>query len=141
MKSGKFSFLILIIALLLLLSSCGLFNDRHPYIDSSNVESVQIIELGKYIDWEAGYEYTVLAEVTDCKVFIDRLNKIETAHYWGGSMMMYEGDVVIRIQYKNGDYDKIGKVVSTYKRSGVTNYGNFNYNVEQFDTLISDYLT
>ena len=140
MKSIKF-FLLLLIVSLLLLSSCGLFDDRHPYIDSSNVESVQIIQLGKYIDWEAGYEYTVLAEVPDCKVFIDRLNKIETDHYWGGSMMMYEGDVVIRIQYKNGDNDKISKIVSTYKRSGVTNYGNFNYNEEQFDTLISDYLT
>ena len=53
---------------------------------------------------------------------------------------MPEEYAVIKINYKNGDYDLLYRDAQTYKRVGIYQTGYFFFDEKEFDSLISDYL-
>ncbi len=125
---------------MLLCCACGLFGDQRYVCDIDAVESIQIVRLDKYIAEEYRFEYTVLSEVFDLAAFVDRLNNLKHSVNWGDPRTLYEQYTVIRIQYRNGDFDFIHARAQCFNQSGTNQSGYFFFDREQFDKLISDYL-
>lgn len=132
--------LLCILCILISLSSCGLVGDQQYYCDVDEVESVQIVKLDEYVEGEYRYEYELLSEISDVQTFISRLNKLKHSVNWGEPMTMYTGDVVIKIDYRNGDFDLIHSFSQLFSRSGEINQGYFVFRKEPFESLISDYI-
>lgn len=142
MKIWRLLFTSLIVVIIFSLSAC-LYVPASYVCDSSKVESVQIIELGKWDEETREYHYTVLVDVIDHSVFIERLNNLEDNDFFfifGDPDVFFNGDVAIRINYLNGDYDLIKCKIQNFYRSGVCESGRVSFNQDQFDALINDYL-
>lgn len=134
-----------LIATTCLLVLCFLFCGcrPHPWRDGEykceveNVESVQIVCIGETDD---DYRFTcaVLCDVADKDSFLDQLNALD---YRGGSTPpkpLKVGYVVIRINYFNGDYDYIYQNSQKFYRGDEERTGQFLFDKEQFDDLISN---
>lgn len=132
--------LLLCIILMLLCCSCGLLGDQRYVCDVDEVESIQIVRLDKYVEGEYRYEDTVLAQISDYAEFADQLNQLEHSVNWGDPHQMDVQYVVIKIYYRNGDFDLIHPDAQCFNRSGVNQYGYFFFDDEQFHALISDYM-
>ncbi len=141
MKETRFFVCILCIIVMFFCSSCGFLGEQRYICDVNKVESARIIRLDEYIEGEYRYEYTVLSQIYDYVTFVDQLNTMEHSVNWGDPRQMDEEYVVIRIDYCNGDFDLIHPDAQWFNRSGVNQYGYFFFNDEQFDALISNYLT
>ena len=141
MKGIRLPFCILCIILMLLCCSCGLFGDQRYNCEVDKVESVQIVRLDKYIEGEYRYEYTVLSQISDYATFVDRINKLKYSVNQGDPRQMDVQYVVIKIDYRNGDFDLIFSDAQSFNRSGENQYGYFFFDDEQFNALISDYIT
>lgn len=141
MKQIRLELCILSLILMFLCCSCGLFGDQRYICEIDEVESVQIIRLDKYVEGEYRYEYTILSQISDYATFVGQLNKLKHSVNWGEPSQMDIGYVVIRIDYLNGDYDLLYSNAQCFNRSGVNQYGFFFFDEEQFNELISNYLT
>lgn len=126
---------------LLFCCSCGLFGDQQYICEIDKVETIQIVRLDQYVEGEYRYDYTVLSQISDQVVFVDRLNNLKHSVNWGDPRQMDEQYIVIRVSYINGDYDLIHPDAQWFNRSGVNNYGYFFFDREQFNALISNYIT
>lgn len=140
MKKFILPFCALYSILMLFCCSCGLFGDQRYICEVEEVESIQIVRLDKYIEGEYRYEYTVLSEITELSVFIERLNNLNHSVNWGEPSQFDINYVVIKVSYLNRDFDLIYFNGQCFNRSGVNQYGYFFFDEEQFNTLISDYL-
>ena len=127
--------------LMLLCSSCGLFGVQKYVCKAKDVASVQIVRLDKYVEGEYRYEYTVLSQVEDVEPFVEQLNDIKHSVNWGDPRQMDEGYVVIRIDYLNGNFDLVHPDAQCFNKNGTNNYGYFFFDNEQFDALISGYIS
>ncbi len=133
---------LLIIAILtLLFCSCGLFGDQEYDCNIEDVDSVQIVRLDEYVEEEYRFEHTVLAEISDLETFVSRLNEIEHSVNWGDPRTLKTQYVVVKIVFHNGDYDLVHQDAQWLNRSGQHSYGYFFFDDEQFEALISDYVT
>lgn len=141
MKKTTLPLCILFILLLFFCCSCGFFGPQRYICEIEEVESVQIIRLDEYIPEEYRFDYTVLSEIADTPRFVNRLNELEHSVNWGEPSQMYAQYIVIRIDFHNGDFDLIYPNAQCFHRDGVSNYGYFFFNEEEFNALISDYLT
>ena len=121
-------------------SSCGFFGDQHYFCDPETVESAQIIRLDKYIEGEYRYDYTVLAEISDCPEFVNQVNQLKHSVNWGEPTDINVGYVVIRIQYQNGDFDLLYPNAQWFNRAGVSQTGYFFFEESQFHALVSEWL-
>ena len=128
------------IALMLFCCSCGLFGPQRYVCNIEKVDSIQIIRLDRYVEGEYRFDYTVLTPVSDCAAFVKRLNQVKHSVNWGDPRQMYEQFVVIRIEYRNGDFDLLHADAQCFNRSGVNNYGYFFFDDEDFNALIAYYL-
>lgn len=136
----KKNVLIMCLVWLFLLSSCGFFGPQQYVCDAEEVDSAQIIQLGQFNEEENEFEYTVLAQISDIEAFVSRLNKVNHSVNWVDPGVMPEEYAVIKINYKNGDYDLLYRNAQTYKRVGIYQTGYFFFDEKEFDSLISDYL-
>ena len=127
------------VVLALLCCSCGLFGEQRYKCEVDNIASIQIVRLDTYVEGEYRYEYTVLSEISDYTVFVDRLNSVKHSVNWGDPYQLDVEYVVIKINYHNGDYDLIHSDAQWFNRSGTNQVGYFFFDEEQFNTLISDY--
>ena len=127
--------------IVLLFSSCGLFGKQKYTCDVDTVDSVQIVRLDEYVEGEYRYEYTVLSEIPNYEIFVSCLNEIDHTVNWGDPRQMDEQYIVIKIDYKNGDFDLIHPDAQCFNRSGTNQYGYFFFDDEQFNALISEYMT
>ena len=141
MKRIRLSLCLLCSFLILSCCSCGFFGDQKYVCNVSEVESIQILKLDKYVEEEYNYEYTVLSEISDSMTFVNRLNHIKHSVNWGDPLLLDVQYVVIRIDYLNGDYDLLHPDAQCFNRSGVNHSGFFFFDDEQFYALIDDYLT
>ena len=130
----------LCIILILLCCSCGFFGDQRYVCDIEKVDSIQIVKLDKYIEEEYKYEYTILSQVSDYETFVSHLNELKHSVNWGDPRQMESQYIVIKIDYKNGDFDLIHQAAQCFNRSGVNQYGYFFFDDKQFNSLISDYI-
>lgn len=60
---------------------------------------------------------------------------------WGEPFVLEIGFTVIRIEYLNGDYDLIDSYVQSKKRGDEKLSGRLIFDKEQFEALISEYVT
>ena len=132
---------ILCIMLMLLCSSCGLFGPQKYVCDVDEVEAIQIVKLDDYVEGEYRYEYTILTQITDYKSFVERLNGLKHSVNWGDPRQLNEGYTVIKIDYRNGDFDLLHQDAQCFNQSGINQYGYFFFDDEQFCALISEYMT
>ncbi len=132
---------VLFLVLACLCCGCGLFGDQEYVCEDDNVESVQIIELNEYIEGEYRYEYTVLCAISDKSEFVKQLNGLKHTVNWGEPSQLDIGYVVIRVGYLNGDYDLIYPNAQCFHRDGVGHYGFFFFDEDEFNELISKYLS
>ena len=126
--------------LMLLCCSCGLFGPQEYVCNTAEVESIQIVKLDKYVEGEYRFEYSVLAQISDCETFVSRLNQLDHSVNWGDPCQMEEQYIVIKIDYSNGDFDLIHPDAQWFHRSGVNRDGFFFFDDGQFNSLISDYV-
>ena len=141
MKRIRFPLCFLCIVFVFFCCSCGLFGDQRYICEVDKVESVQIVRLDKYVEGEYRYEYTILSQISAYTTFVDQLNKLKHSVNWGDPRQMDVQQVVIQINYKNGDFDLIHSDAQCFNRSGANQYGYFFFDDEQFDALITDYVT
>lgn len=132
---------VLNIAFVLLCCGCGLFGEQKFTCNVEKVNKIEIATFDGYNKNEPGFKYTVLTEVSDYSAFVDRLMTIKTSVNWGDPQMFETGSTVIRIEYLNGDYDMIHCNAQFKKRGDKTNSGYFFFDKNQFDALISEYVT
>lgn len=122
------------------LCGCGCFGVLRYECEGDRVASAQIVKFDDYVEGSYAYEYTVLKEIEDVPRFIERVNSLKQRPYFGAPMMFEKGDVLIRIEYTNGDFDLIHRNVQSIVRSGEDSMGDFTFDKDQFDELIADYL-
>ena len=132
--------IILPIILIFLCCSCGLFGDQEYVCKVEDVASVQIVRLDKYVQGEYRYEYTVLSQIDDLEALVKRLNSVKHSVNWGDPRQLDEGYIVIKVDYRNGDFDLLHPDAQWFNRDGTNNSGYFFFDDEQFETLISDYM-
>ena len=133
---------VLCVLLVLLLSSCGFYSliDTRKYTcDVSEVQSVQIVRID-HAEPVFVYEYTVLHDITDYTTFIDRLNELDNhITIFGDPHVVAEGDVVIRIEFQNGDWEIVACGTQRSCRSGEFITGPFIFDKDEFYALIEEY--
>lgn len=129
------------IILILLCCSCGWFSEQNYTCNIDEVQSIQIVRLDKYIEEEYIFEYTILSQISDSAAFIGKLNKLKHSVNWGDPRRLNVQDIVIRVEYCNGDFDLIHPDAQCFNRSGVNQNGYFFFDDEQFNLLVSDYTT
>ena len=139
MRATRRILYLFLFALLLMCCACGFFGDQRYACDLDEVETIQIVRLDKYVDGEYRYEYTVLSQISDPVTFVNRLNSLKHSVNWGDPRQLDVQYIVIRIDYRNGDYDLLHQDAQMFNRSGVNQYGFFFFDDEQFLALISDY--
>lgn len=132
----------LFIVLILLCNGCGLFGSQQYTCLTDNVQSVQIIRLDAFMTEELRYEYTVLCEIEDNKAFLEQVNSLKQSVNWGEPvpLTLYVGEIVVKINYLNGDYDFLHNRAQTFYTDGAIYCGYFFFDKEEFERLISDYL-
>lgn len=135
----KLSLCMLSAIVVLCLSSCGLIGEQRYFCDVNNVKTVEIVRLDSF-EGAFQYEETVLCEIENDDIFIERLNNLSHTDAWGPPYVFEEGYVYIRIKYINGDYDEIHHMVQSIVLNGEAHSGDFVFDKEQFEKLISDYL-
>lgn len=131
----------LCVTLMLLCCGCGLIGEQEFTCNVDEVKTIQIVTLDEYIKEEYRFDYTVIAEVSSHSYFIDRLKSIKTSVNWGDPNVYTTGYTVIRIEYVNGDYDLIYSDAQTKKRGDKKNTGYLIFDKNQFEALISEYVT
>ena len=120
--------------------SCGFFGDQHYECDGDTVDAACIVEVGDYNQDENRFNYTVLAEIVDVTEFIEQVNDLDHSVNWGDPGTFFAGDVAIKIDYSNGDYDLLGTNAQIFIHSGNYKYGYFFFDKEQFVSIIDQYI-
>ena len=138
MKLNKYALCIMSMLYMFSLISCGIFGSQKYVCDVEDVEYIQIVRLAEYVEEEYRFEYDVIAEISDCSAFVERLNNLKYSVNWGDPIPLYADYTVINIVYKNGDYDLIHSDGQWFHRSGVKHNGFCFFDDEEFETLISD---
>lgn len=135
----KFSFSICLLLIAVLCCSCGFFGDQAYTCDIGNIESIQLVRLDEFIDSEHRYAYTVLCDITAPTDFAEKLTAIDHNVNWGDPRVLPMGDVVIKINYLNGDFDLLHPDAQTWYRSGEYQSGFFFFDDDQFGDLVRSY--
>ncbi len=139
MKRGLLISCILVTIVAFSCCSCGLVGEQRFSCNIEEVKSVQIVRLDEYIEGQYRYDYTVLAEISNCETFVSDLNGLDYSVNWGDPRPMQTQYVVIKINYNNGDFDLIHSNAQWFNRDGKNRNGYFFFDEEQFDKLISKY--
>ena len=143
MRTNIIKMILLCISLMLICQACG-FRDVSQYqCDVENMESIEIVELGETEGEYRTFTYTTLVAISDNATFLDKFNKIPVrpARYINDPMVLSPGDVVIKINYLNGEYDLISYWVQV-RGDCSRGYGYMYsiFDIEQFNALIAEYL-
>lgn len=133
--------ILFVVVFVLLPVSCQLLAGDEYECNVEKIKSVEIVRLGEWPEEGDIYDYTVLATVTDCVDFGNRLNRIKYTVNWGGPSIFIVDEVAIKIEYVDGDYDLINDRAQVFNRSGKIDSGYFFFNEKQFDALMSEYYT
>ena len=127
-----------IAVLLLLGAGCVVNKELYP-LDEENISSCQIVRQD-----EAGY--TVLAEVEDKSAFLRKLKELRkesVSLIYGDPPTQYIGEILIRLEYLNGDYDYVDpRVQYSYHPNERYSYRHsyYSFDYEGFKKLIEEYI-
>lgn len=142
MKLSKILFVGLIVVFIFSLSAC-VYAPASYVCNAETVESVQIVKVGQRNEETQEREFIVLVDIADVSAFVERLNNLKDNDFFfilGDPDGMFEGDIVIKVNYFNGDYDLLKESRQFFYRSGIYESGLVTFDREQFKALIDDYL-
>lgn len=127
-------------ALLLVLATfSGCETTEHYKENIDRIECIQIVELTGFNEAERRYEETLKREVTDIAGFIDDLCGVSYSQHFTDPIQLRAGITVIKIVYKNGNFEHIyHNAQYTYRPEG-GGYGYIEYDQQQFEALIEKY--
>ena len=128
----------LLFALVFSCCSCG-GEDKQYVCNAGDVAKVQIVVLDNFIQGKYSYEYTVKSNIDEIEKFVSRLNSITHTSDEDKAKKIEKDNEVIRIEYNNGDFDLINREAQRFHRDGVNTDGDYIFDKEQFELLISDY--
>ena len=140
MKKDLLKICLMCIIVVFVCSSCSWLYPQKYACDVEQVKSVEIVTLHKFIKEEHRYGYTVIEQVSDYSTFVNNLNKVEQSIIGSPPPVLNENDIVIKIDYLNGDYDLIHQDAQCFCRSGQIEGGHYFFEDDQFNALISGYL-
>ena len=132
-----------VLASLIMLNCCSCqWTDEGNYVDKlDEIKKVEIVELGEYHQETYQFDYCFSFEITNIQEFLEEFSNVERHTYWGDPHSLYQGEIVIKIVYKNDDYDLVGADAQYEKRKGIW-YDNFlRFDEAQFKALIDKYIS
>ena len=97
--------LIVITVLVCTLTSCFLFESFELMYDESEISKIQIVKLLEYDESKGEYNIEIISTVKNNSEFLSEFKSVESHSFIGDPVGVYEGDVVIKFTYKNGEYE------------------------------------
>ncbi|MBR7116901.1 MAG: hypothetical protein IKC87_04250 [Clostridia bacterium] len=143
MNKDKYISCLLLIIIVLSLSSCAFFAGERYVCEVYEVESVQIVRLDAFNEEDATFEFVELVNVEDPISFVERLNAIPNHvnnSIIGSPNFLQLGMLVIKINYRNSDYDLIDILSQHFYRSDECDYGDFVFDYDEFIALVQEYV-
>lgn len=137
MKQLKQVFYVNMVLLMILFVGCGFFGDQQYVCEIEDVVLVQIVRLNDIGEGGYNFNYTVLKEISKREEFVNCLTKMKQRVNWGEPSVLEEGNIVVRVEFSNGDYDLIYHNIQLKHRSGTNHTGYIFFDEKQFKELIS----
>ena len=138
--------LIVITVLVCTLTSCFLFEPFELMYDESEISKIQIVKLLEYDETKYEYNIEIISTVKNNSEFLSEFKSVESHSFIGDPAGVYEGDVVIKFTYKNGEYEMInysGAGAYRIPENGepyFSNHVGFHmFDSSEFDALINKY--
>lgn len=134
---------VLLAVVILSLSSCAFFAGERYVCEVYEVESVQIVRLDAFNEEDATFEFVELVNVEDPISFVERLNAIPNHvnnFIFGSPNFLQLGNLVIKINYRNSDYDVISADAQHFYHSDGCDYGDFAFDCDEFIALVREYV-
>ena len=138
--------LIVITVLVCTLTSCFLFESFELMYDESEISKIQIVKLLEYDESKGEYNIEIISTVKNNSEFLSEFKSVESHSFIGDPVGVYEGDVVIKFTYKNGEYEMIsdsGRGVYRIPENGEPYFsvyaGFYQFDWSDFHTLINEY--
>ena len=135
-----------LIILTCVLSACS-GKKAYEFINiESEISSIEIIKLCEYDQEKGEYKEQLISTIQDHETFLSDFNDIDCYNHWTDPTGVFEDDIVVKISYKNGEYELI-------HHSGQGKYRHFEdnpsflqvyagrryFDEEQFNQLIDKY--
>ena len=148
MKKIRITSILVIIAVCFVFSACNIrFSEKYQFIDSEeNIDAISIVKIS-YND-SSELIQTNIKTVDDKDGFLEKFRSVGCYIYFGdpvGPDSIEAEDKVIKINYKNGNYELInycGQSEYISEKNKLSFYAGFNvFDKEQFEALISEYVT
>ena len=138
--------LIVITVLVCTLTSCFLFESFELMYDESEISKIQIVKLLEYDESKGEYNIEIISTVKNNSEFLSEFKSLKSHSFIGDPIGVDEGDVVIKITYKNGEYEMInysGAGAYRIPENGAPYFSNHvgfhKFDSSEFDALINKY--
>ena len=135
-----------LMVVVLVLSACS-GKKAYKFInEESEMSTIEIVRLCEYDQEKEEFKEELISVIENRSDFLSDFKKVECYNHWSDPNGVHEGDVVIKITYKNGEYELIN-------HSGQGKYRHFednpsflqvyagyrDFDEEQFNDLIKKY--
>ena len=114
--------------------------------DESEISKIEIVRLCEYDEEKGEYREELISLIEDRSAFLSDFKRVECYEHWSDPTGVFEGNTVIKITYKNGEYELIHHSgQSTYLHfddnpSFLQIYAGFcDFDEKQFNELIEKY--
>lgn len=110
--------------------------------NSSEIERIEIVEVtGKYIDGQD--EQVFICSVEDKEALLKDLKELKCSRILGDTTCIQPGDKVVKIIYKNGEYELIGyygQAKYTKERGYQKHKGRRSFQENDFEAFVMKYI-
>ncbi len=136
----------LLIVVVFTLSACNVKKTYEFINEESEISTIEIVKLCEYDQEKGEYKEDLISVVEDHSAFLSDFKKLKCYNHWTDPIGVFENDIVIKITYKNGEYELIhnsGQGKYRYfedNPSFLQVYAGHRYfDEEQFNDLIEKY--
>lgn len=134
------------VLLLIIFTGCSKAVEYELMNDKTEIASIEIVKLGKFDSEEDSFGETVISVIEDHDGFLKEFNEVDCSNHLFNPSGVYEGETLVKITYKNGeyeliDYDGQGKYQHFDKHpSNFDAYSGYrDLDKKQFEALIEKY--
>lgn len=128
------------------LSACSGKKTYEFINEESEMSTIEIVKLCEYDQEKGEYKEELISVVEDHSAFLSDFKKVECYNHWTDPTGVFEDDTVIKITYKNDEYELIHHSGQGKYRHFEDNpsflqvYAGYRYfDEEQFNDLIEKY--
>ena len=97
--------------------------------DESEISTIEIVRLCEYDRENNCFKEQLISTVQDHSAFLSDFRDVKCNTFFGDPRGVYEGDIVVKITYDNGEYELIRSL----------GRGFYSFDQEQFNDLIEKY--